>query len=219
MTIILGLEHDGKVYIGADSIIADGWGRDLTAQPKVFRVGSFLFGCAGSSRQNQILQYHLDVRPQETNETDEGYIVSGLIQAVRRAYSEHGYLTKEENRDTGAAFMVGYKSKIWSIQHTYQAIRYRNGIHALGVGEAYAKAALASFLIHEQYYLSISTMLHAAMTITADFCSAVAAPFIVEVLEDEAPETDSLRYLRGESGTLQPSAGNGHHQKGITGHD
>lgn len=50
MTCIVGLAHGGKVYLGADS--AGLAGDELTPRrdPKVFRVGEFVFGYGSLAR-------------------------------------------------------------------------------------------------------------------------------------------------------------------------
>lgn len=50
MTCIVGLEHNGRVYIGADSAGVSGWDLTVRADKKVFRNGSFLFGFTDSFR-------------------------------------------------------------------------------------------------------------------------------------------------------------------------
>ena len=61
MTCVIGLEHKGEVYIGADSAATSGWAVSATRLPKVFLVNEFLIGYAGSFRMGQLLQHKLQI--------------------------------------------------------------------------------------------------------------------------------------------------------------
>lgn len=226
MTIILGVEHGGKVYMGADSILVSGWDRHITADPKVFRAGSFLFGCTGSVRQNQILKYHLDVRPRKADESDEAYIVAGLIQAVRLAYKEQGFTTLDDGQETGAGFMVGYAGKIWMIENTFAATRYAGENQAIGIGASQALVALHSLRGHATRHQTkdvcdIPGLMIEAMETTSRFCSGIAAPFYVEVLDDEkeASGSDGLRQFSGSDGSRSSAQVNGRNYQSDPLHD
>lgn len=83
MTCIIGLADQGKVYIGADSIVSNGYTREITERSKVFRVGEFLIGSCGSIRMANVLQYHLSVRPIEEHEDVDRYMVVAFVEGVR----------------------------------------------------------------------------------------------------------------------------------------
>lgn len=44
MTCVVGIAHDGKVYIGADSAGTGGWQQRIRSDLKVFTNGSMVFG-------------------------------------------------------------------------------------------------------------------------------------------------------------------------------
>ena len=60
MTCIVGLEHDGKVYMGGDSAAVGGMDVYPSRIPKVFQAGRYLIGYTTSFRMGQLLQYGLD---------------------------------------------------------------------------------------------------------------------------------------------------------------
>jgi len=67
MTVIIGLEHKNKVYMGGDSISLSGWSKAPIAGEKVFKRSfksgtlsrDFIFGFAGSPRAAQLVEYRL----------------------------------------------------------------------------------------------------------------------------------------------------------------
>lgn len=44
MTCIVGIEHGGRVHLGADSAGSTGWTLTVRADEKVFKVGPFVMG-------------------------------------------------------------------------------------------------------------------------------------------------------------------------------
>lgn len=177
MTCIAGIAHNGKVYIGADSIASDGYSRTIIATPKVFRRGEFLIGYTSSFRMGQILQHHLDVRPQQENEGNDAYIVVAFVEAVRECLKTHGFATVNNSYETGGSFLVGYRGALYSIQDEYQMVRSANGMDACGAGEQYALAALVALpeLLPE-------VRIRRALEISAELCALVSAPFHIETL-------------------------------------
>src|SRR5690349_24228460 len=108
MTCIIGVEHGGVVYMGADSIAVDNWAKDIFAMPKLFHRGEFLFGSCGNPRQQQLLQYLLDIPERKADISDEGYLVE-VVEAVRQLFRDKGLGETDKGKDTGACFMIGYR--------------------------------------------------------------------------------------------------------------
>lgn len=50
MTCIVGIVDNGKVYMGADSLGVGGLSKRVRKDPKLFRVGEFVFGYTSSFR-------------------------------------------------------------------------------------------------------------------------------------------------------------------------
>lgn len=177
MTCIIGLAHEGKVYMGGDSMQSDGWNRLVTTTRKVFRMGEFLIGTCGSIRMGQILQYHLVVRAHEEGEDDFHYIVTGFGEAVRAAFRELGYLKIESNREESGSFMVGYRGQIYRFDSDLQVANYVNGVYACGV-DTYALGAMLAL-----EHLPPVERIMRSLEITAQLSTVVDAPFYVETLE------------------------------------
>jgi len=59
MTCIVGIQHDGRVYIGGDSAGVAGYSITSRADAKVFTVGPYVMGFTSSFRMGQLLRYGL----------------------------------------------------------------------------------------------------------------------------------------------------------------
>ena len=63
MTCIVGLVHEGTVFIGGDSAGVAGLSLVVRADEKVFRNGDFLMDFTTSFRMGQLLRYNPDSPP------------------------------------------------------------------------------------------------------------------------------------------------------------
>lgn len=177
MTCIAAIAQDGKVYMGADSMASDGYYRHVTALPKIFRVGEFLIGYTDSFRMGQILQYHLECRPQQNGESDERFMVVAFVEAARACLKTYAYAIIENNEERGGTFMIGYRGNVYVIYNDFQVNHYRSGLATCGAGESYALAALVAL----DDWLP-EDRLRRALEISAELSALVTPPFQIEVL-------------------------------------
>jgi len=173
MTCIIGLVEDGKVWMGADSAVMNGWTVRTTARPKLFRFGQFIIGVTGSPRMAQILRYHLDVPTQET-EDDFEYMVTVFTEAIREAFKEKGFSKVEDNQEKGGFFLAGYRGGLYKVEDNFQVMAYADGLAALGCGEDFALGAMKAL-----DFLPPRERVEKSLEIAAYFSGGVMAPFIV----------------------------------------
>ena len=178
MTCIIGLVHDNKVYIGADSAAVSGWQVRATRLDKVFRRGQFLIAYTDSFRMGQILQYHLDVQPQD-GETDIEYMVRHFVDAVRACFKELGFAKVENNEESGGLFLVGYRKHLYAIENDFQVNEMADGFDAWGCGNKYALGAMKAL-----EHLPPIERIGKALEISTHFSGGVLPPFQIEVLDD-----------------------------------
>lgn len=181
MTCVVGIEHEGKVYMGADSIGVAGWERSIMGFTKVFKVGEFLIGCAGSIRMLQLLQYTLEVRPQHETEDDMRYIVTGLADASRKLFKDHGWSNIENNKESGANFLVGYRGRLYAIEDEFNVVRFEQPFYAIGVGKVYALAAILT-LRSERDDVTPEHQINCALKVASELSIGVHPPFHIESL-------------------------------------
>jgi ATP-dependent protease HslVU (ClpYQ) peptidase subunit len=179
VTCIIGMAHDGHVYMGGDSMTVSGLDRFITSRQKVFRVGEFLIGTSGSIRMAQILRYHLAVRTQEEGEDDMHYLVVAFVEAFRDCLKQYGHAkVNSSQEDIDGVFLVGYRGKLYRVAQDMQIDTYQSQLAAIGCGGDYALGAVRAMSDE----IEPVQRLCRALEISAEFSAGVAAPFYVEVL-------------------------------------
>lgn len=144
MTTIVGLEHGGKVWLGADSQISsmDGIAQTST-NPKLFNMGDVMIvACAGSLRVAQVMQYMLELPfPTQSTKHDMAYMVTEFAEALRHLVHETGAGRQSDGMATiefGA--LVGFRGKLYKLDADYNV--HCAPYMACGAGEQVALGAL-----------------------------------------------------------------------------
>lgn len=100
MTAIVGVVHDGKVLIGADSGGVGGWTVRIRKDAKVFANGPYVMGFTTSFRMGQILRWGF--KPAAPGRGSlERFMCTTWVDAARKALSDGGWAKKEAERDLG----------------------------------------------------------------------------------------------------------------------
>ena len=187
MTCIAGLvdEKNQIVYIGADSAgTNDADQQTIRADTKVFRNGNLLFGCTGSFRMVQLLQYSLSLPLYIPSEGDDDplfrYMVTDFINSVRTCLKDGGFAKKEDERERGGSFLVAWQGRLFCIGSDYQVEEAINGYNAVGSGDD-----LALGVLHVTSLLNLSPeqRLRHALEAAAYHNSSVRHPFILKHIE------------------------------------
>lgn len=143
MTCVVGIAHEGAVYVGADSAGTDGWLRQtIRADEKVFTKGPFVMGFAGSFRMGQLLRYKLSVAEQPSTLSDHEYVHTWFLDAVRQCLKDGGYAEVKNNVELGGYFLLGYRGELYQVESDFQVGRPVEPYAAIGCGEEYALGAL-----------------------------------------------------------------------------
>lgn len=187
MTCIVAITSpDGTITMGADSgAFGDDWSVTVRADPKVFRKGDMLFGFASSFRMGQLLRFRLEVpTPPEGMDPFE-YMATDFVDAVRTCFEDGGYLRKDNERESGGTFLVGWRGRVYRIESDYQVSMSESSIEALGAGEAYALGSLYS--ISMLHFDHVHDLIRHALGAARYYCAAVREPWVIETLEPERP--------------------------------
>lgn len=178
MTAIVGLVHDGKVYMGCDSAAIGNYSNGRVTQlKKVFKVGEFLIGYTTSFRMGQILQHHLEVPLQVHGQSDDQYMVVVFIEAVRKCLKDQGFTKVLNNTETGGTFLVGYRGALYSVDDDFQCNWFADGYDACGCGLYHALGAMAAL-----DKLTPEKRIRRSLEIAEQFCPGVCGPFHIEML-------------------------------------
>lgn len=179
MTAVAGLEHAGKVWIGADSAVTntDNLDLDIKREPKVFVVGEFIFGFCGSGRLGQLLQYSITFPKQKRRQSDMSFLVNDFTNAARAVYKGAGHIATDgsEQESVYGDFLLGYKGKLYIAQSDFCICRSIAGYYATGSGSPYVLGSLFSTRYDGNPKKRIETALKAAER----FNAAVRAPFTI----------------------------------------
>jgi ATP-dependent protease HslVU (ClpYQ) peptidase subunit len=173
MTCIVGIAHEGKVILGADSAGVNGWlDRRIRGDRKVFTNGHLVFGFTSSFRMGQLLEHALTPPPVQEGQEPYAYAVKSLIPAIRETMRAGGWMKTENGRDEGGVFLVGFRGHLFSIHGDFQVGESIERYEAVGCGDAYAMGAM-----HAARDLPPKERLTAGLEAAAKFSAGVAGPF------------------------------------------
>ncbi|NUP11400.1 MAG: hypothetical protein HOW73_35590 [Polyangiaceae bacterium] len=179
MTCIVGLVERKTIYIGGDSASVAGWTSRVTRLPKVFKKGPFLIGYTTSFRMGQLLEHSLHVPLQPSSERDDmRFMVTVFVEHVRQLLKDRGMAKVEANSESGGQFLVGYRSRLYSIQADFQVNEMADGYDAIGSGAEYALGALTALR-----GAAPTQRLKRALEISAKFNMGVCGPFFVRSMK------------------------------------
>lgn len=181
MTAIVGVAHEGRVVIGADSAGVSGWDLVTRRDPKVFSNGPFIMGFTSSFRMGQLLQYAL-IPPLHPDDMDPfAYMATLFVDAVRGCLKAGGYAKLENGVETGGHFLVGYRGRLFEIDSDFQVGEQMDGYAAIGSGISVAHGAL--FATAD---LPPAVRVQRALAAAERHNIGVRGPFVL-VAEPEAP--------------------------------
>lgn len=177
MTCIVGLVHDGKVYLGGDSAGVDGLHLVTRRDPKVFQVDDFTIGFTTSFRMGQLLAHSFKPPKRHADDDVFAFMVTKFVDALRDCLKSGGYARKDAEVESGGTFLVGYQGRLFEICDDYQVGENIAGYAACGCGRALALGALFATDGQEPRD-RIATALSAAEA----FSAGVRGPFNTVVL-------------------------------------
>jgi ATP-dependent protease HslVU (ClpYQ) peptidase subunit len=142
MTCIVGIRHEGEVFIGGDALGSTHYRKAVRSDGKIFRNGPFVMGFTSSYRMGQLLRYAF--KPPVIGDDIDQYMVVDFVDAVRKCLREGGWQQTDDGQDVGGSFLVGYQDRLFAIHSDYQVASNDCGYDAVGSGEAFAMGSLFS---------------------------------------------------------------------------
>ena len=182
MTCIIGIIDREKniVYIGGDSAGTDTrtFNLQIRKDPKVFVNDKFLIGFTTSFRMGQLMMYNKLVdREQFDNETDYEYLIQEFIPTIKKLFKDEGFSTIKENTEEAGVFLVGYKTKLYVVESSYQVAELYDDYYAIGAGAYYA---LGSLYTTKNSDLSPANRIYTAFEAAEYHNACVKAPFNIK---------------------------------------
>jgi len=143
MTCIVGLKHNGIIYMGGDSAgVDDNYGLVIRNDQKVFKKDGFIFGFTSSFRIKQLLRYCFISPPHHPSRDVYEYMVGDFVNAIRICLKDGGFATKKDEEEKGGQFLVGYRGRLFNIESNYQVGESVFDFDSCGCGYTYALGAL-----------------------------------------------------------------------------
>ena len=169
MTCIVGLVDQDRVIIGGDSAATAGNAISIWSDPKVFKVGDFIFGCEGSFRMIQLMKYKFippKIKPKDVFK----YLCTDFPDEIMRLMKE-GFFS-----DPGkfGSFLVGYKNRLFEFDYDLQVGENINGMASICAG---ADIALGSLYTSRGSVLTSDQRVLKALEASAFYCTSVEKPF------------------------------------------
>ena len=179
MTAIVAISENGKVYMGGDSAGSNSQKIVNRKDEKVFVKGKFIFGCTSSFRMIQILKWSFVIPPHKKGMSDEEYMNTIFINAIRKCFKKYGFGRVSEGSDNrGGVFLVGYKGTIYEVESDFQVGMCHDNFNAVGCGDDTCIGSLFSTK-HEPARTRLQRALEAA-----EFRNVgVRAPYVIKCLE------------------------------------
>jgi hypothetical protein len=158
MTLVLAVEHNGRVFMAADSIAMADYFKVPRSDSKIFANGELLIGFAGSYRYGQIIKYASIPQPSEILpkisasenlpkisggltadwETAEKYMVTHVVPAIKEAIVDA--TGRAEDEANGGIAIIAFNNYMFYIDVDFQVGVYRDNFIAVGMAEREALA-------------------------------------------------------------------------------
>lgn len=186
MTCTVGIVHEGYVWIGSDSAASNGYAVTLRRDPKVWRVGEFVIGIAGSFRMADLLRYRLEPPPLPDGEDLHRYMATAFVDAIRTLFKDGGFGQQINGEDCGGQFLVGIRGRLFHIDPDFQVGEKDADYDAIGAGAPYALGAL-HYAPGDPPLFRLTRALEAAV----EHADGVRRPFVIASTKDA---TAPLRF-------------------------
>lgn len=172
MTAVVGLVHNGRVHLGADSAGIAGWALTVRADEKVFRNGSYAMGFTSSFRMGQLLRHAFE--PPAPGSDLPKFMATTFIDAVRDCLKAGGWATKNSEQESGGNFLVGIHGRLFEIGCDYQVGEPVDGFAAVGCGFELALGALYATGLAG---MSVKRRIRVALEAAERFSAGVRGPY------------------------------------------
>lgn len=178
MTCIVGLEAQGRVWLGSDSYAGSDVNKDILDRPKWFKKGALTFAFAGSFRAAQVVEHHVVIPAIKRNENHLSYIVMVVAKSLRKGLEEGGATIRKSGTPEGTetTFLLAFQGKLYLVQEDYSIVRSQRGFAAIGTGADFALGSMAAL----KSRLSPKDAVLESLKHSAEWCPQVSAPFYVE---------------------------------------
>ena len=154
MTCCIAYKIKDGIILAADSAGTDEDDNQVLRQdPKLMKIGNFMFAISGSFRLRDILMYDFIIPIKAKNETIDKYMRTKFINKFREACIKKGATKKIDEQDELLGnVIVAYEDKIYQIESDFQVGESIDNFAAIGSGCQLALGALYTLSKFEPKY-------------------------------------------------------------------
>jgi 20S proteasome alpha/beta subunit len=182
MTAIVGIVDDTHIWIGADSAGSsiDADRTNSMQSEKVFQVGEFIFGVAGSFRVRDLLKYSLGdyLTVQHQDQSDEDFIYKTFLESVATCFKHGGIIFDHNDNKFESHFLFGYRGKLYLLQHDFSINTFHDSYAATGSGESVCLGSLYS-----TQDLPTEARIELALEAASRYTLTVSGPYVIGKIE------------------------------------
>jgi ATP-dependent protease HslVU (ClpYQ) peptidase subunit len=165
--------------MGCDTITTNEYDWNTRKRKKVFiRNNNMMFGCCGSFRMMDLLEWKLYIPVHGKTYSTNEYIHTTFIDAVIKCFNENYYGKIDNNRARGGTFLLGYKDKLYKIYDDYQIEENTKNFNVAGSGGESAYSSILTSLMLKQT-TSPKTIIEIALNVAEQRIVSVRSPFYI----------------------------------------
>jgi len=171
MSCIVGIESDGIVYIGSDSLASAEDDIRHLKEHKTFINGEYLIGFCGSPRSGQVLGPKYLAHPEEP--------IEEFVDQIKNQLNEYNLLIEDNENSTLSLsnFLVGYNGILYQIYNDFYIGQFKEKYSAIGSGESYA---LGSLYETSKINISPKDRIRKAIKCASYFCGSVGGKIVIK---------------------------------------
>jgi len=177
MTCVIAIKQDGVVYMGADSAGSNLYNIRTRVDPKIYKVGPFMFGFTTSFRMGQLLGHAFVAPDRDPRISTEKFMATAFIDAVRNCLKNGGWASKTNETEEGGTFLVAYEGRIFEVDSDYQVGESVLPYEAVGCG---AETAMGSLYTTNAMQMEPNKRIEMALQAAEEFSCGVRSPFIFD---------------------------------------
>lgn len=180
MTAIIGLEHDGQVYIGGDGVVSMGTMTNRIVNPKVFVKKPMVMGYCHSGRLGNLLKYSLKIPKHPKGKNIFDYLVNDFVRSIQTVLGKHGFFDLEPSKVVACyPILLGYRGQLYEVNGDFQILKYQTNYCAIGSGTELALGSLHSTATIASLVRDPEKRIIMALEAASAFEGSVGPPFTV----------------------------------------
>ena len=180
MTCIAGAIKGTELWIGADAVSVQGCSAArVSTQAKVFQVGEFLIGSAGTLRVQQILRYMFT--PPAIDVDLVTYMVKVFVPALRSVIKDNGgeIIDGSGNSQLDGRYLIGVRGRLFEIDSSYAVFEAKAPYAAIGCADQEALAAMFTATSLMAADITPKQIVERGLLAAVEFDTSIRAPFTI----------------------------------------